>query len=61
MTPAEAFHKYIADPDVQRAIEIDQACGKTLTFDLLRDCFAAGAKYASDEYNVRNTKGGTAT
>lgn len=56
----EAFDEYALDPVVQRALGM--ATG-TLSRDLLRDAFVAGAKYAINRceeeghYNPVNTNG----
>lgn len=53
----EAFERYCADPIVQQAIELDTARGRTLTHDLLRDCFIAGAKYATERCEAEHHQG----
>ncbi len=56
----KAFQRYCADPAIQEALRIDRERGKTLTEDLLRDCFTAGAKWMSDLYVAqRKAKGGS--
>lgn len=49
-SPDIAFEKYCQDELVQNALALDAERGKTLTLDLLRDCFMSGAKFASDRF-----------
>jgi len=46
-----AFDAYCADPVVQRALEM--AKGTTVAL-LLKDCFMAGAKYATERCRVEH-------
>lgn len=50
----EAFEAYCNQSIVQDAIRLDEERGKTLTKDLLRDCFMAGAKFATDRCKAEN-------
>jgi len=42
-SPTDAFERYIGNPIIQKAMEMS---GESITKDLLRDCFMAGAGYA---------------
>ena len=52
-----AFERYCADPVVQEALRMDEARGKTLTRDMLCDCFMAGANHAIERCKAEHHHG----